>query len=99
MRAEAQYGSVTCAAYVASTLFTIRLSSYTGHELMSLLLNERETSLLQAFRRLPADAAAELTALAERLVGVGGKREVPGLIREGEVEKGKPWDEPRLRKI
>jgi hypothetical protein len=34
---------------------------------MELLLNPRETSLLQAFRRLPPDAADELTALAERL--------------------------------
>ncbi|MGA2881295.1 MAG: hypothetical protein ABSG13_20290 [Bryobacteraceae bacterium] len=34
---------------------------------MELPLNARETSLLQAFRRLPPDAAAELTALVERL--------------------------------
>jgi hypothetical protein len=34
---------------------------------MGPLLNEREASLLQAFRRLPPDAAVELTALAERL--------------------------------
>jgi hypothetical protein len=33
-------------------------------------LNARETSLLQAFRRLPPDAATELTALAERLAAL-----------------------------
>ena len=33
-------------------------------------LNEREASLLQAFRRLPPDAAAELTALVERLAAL-----------------------------
>jgi len=37
---------------------------------MEPLLNARETSLLQAFRRLPPDAAAELTALAERLAAL-----------------------------
>ena len=30
-------------------------------------LNEREASLLDAFRRLPADTAMELSTLAERL--------------------------------
>jgi hypothetical protein len=33
-------------------------------------LNAREASLVQAFRRLPPDAAAELTALAERLAAL-----------------------------
>ena len=37
---------------------------------MEVLLNAREASLLQAFRRLPPDAAAELTALAERLAAL-----------------------------
>jgi hypothetical protein len=37
---------------------------------MELTLNARETSLLQAFRRLPPDAAAELAALAERLAAL-----------------------------
>ncbi len=37
---------------------------------MELSLNARETSLLQAFRRLPPDAAAELTALVERLAAL-----------------------------
>lgn len=34
---------------------------------MELHLNSREASLVEAFRRLPPDAAAELAALAERL--------------------------------
>jgi hypothetical protein len=37
---------------------------------MELQLDPREMSLLQAFRRLPPDAAAELTALAERLAAL-----------------------------
>jgi hypothetical protein len=37
---------------------------------MELQLNARETSLVQAFRRLPPNAAAELTALAERLAAL-----------------------------
>jgi hypothetical protein len=34
---------------------------------MEIGLDARETSLVAAFRRLPPDAAAELSALAERL--------------------------------
>jgi hypothetical protein len=34
---------------------------------MELQLNEREALLVGAFRRLPPDAATELSALAERL--------------------------------
>lgn len=34
---------------------------------MEMQLNPREASLVEAFRRLPPDAAAELSALAERL--------------------------------
>jgi hypothetical protein len=37
---------------------------------MELQLSARETSLVQALRRLPPDAAAELTALAERLASL-----------------------------
>jgi hypothetical protein len=37
---------------------------------MEPVLNPREASLLQAFRRLPQDAAAELTALLERLAAL-----------------------------
>jgi len=39
-------------------------------------LNARETSLLEAFRRLPPGAAAELTALAERLAALGSNTEI-----------------------
>jgi hypothetical protein len=34
---------------------------------MEMQLNEREASLVEAFRRLPPGAATELSALAERL--------------------------------
>ncbi len=34
---------------------------------MEMQLNEREASLVDAFRRLPPDTATELSALAERL--------------------------------
>jgi hypothetical protein len=34
---------------------------------MEMRLNERETCLLDAFRRLPPDTATELSALVERL--------------------------------
>jgi len=34
---------------------------------MEMLLDPREASLVEAFRRLPPDTAAELSALAERL--------------------------------
>lgn len=37
---------------------------------MELQLNARETSLVEALRRLPPSAAAELTALAERLAAL-----------------------------
>ncbi len=37
---------------------------------MEVLLNAREATLLQAFRRLPPDAATELTALSERLAAL-----------------------------
>jgi hypothetical protein len=37
---------------------------------MGLPLNAREMSLVEAFRRLPPDAAAELTALVKRLAAL-----------------------------
>lgn len=37
-------------------------------------LNEREASLVEAFRRLAPDAAAELSALAERLAALTPNR-------------------------
>ena len=36
-------------------------------------LNEREASLVDAFRRLPPDTASELSALAERLADLAPK--------------------------
>ncbi|HVO97342.1 MAG TPA: hypothetical protein VMT15_04715 [Bryobacteraceae bacterium] len=43
---------------------------------MELQLSAREASLVEAFRRLPPDAAAELTALAERLASLHPKARV-----------------------
>jgi hypothetical protein len=40
---------------------------YTVYKDMEMQLNEREASLVDAFRRLPPDAATELSALAARL--------------------------------
>jgi hypothetical protein len=37
---------------------------------MEMELNEREASLVDAFRRLPPDTATELSALAQRLAEV-----------------------------
>jgi len=39
-------------------------------------LNERESSLLAAFGRLPQDAASELSALAERLAELAPNRRI-----------------------
>ena len=39
-------------------------------------LNAREASLVEAFRRLPPDAAAELSALAERLATLAPDRKI-----------------------
>ena len=39
-------------------------------------LNERESSLLNAFRRLPPETAVELFALAERLAGLAPNRRI-----------------------
>ena len=44
--------------------------SQTAPGIMEPQLNERESSLVQAFRRLPPNAASELTALAERLAAL-----------------------------
>ena len=43
---------------------------------MEMQLNPLEASLVEAFRRLPADAAAELSALAERLAGLTPNRRI-----------------------
>jgi hypothetical protein len=43
---------------------------------METQLNEREASLLAAFRRLPPDTATELSALVERLAELAPKRKI-----------------------
>ena len=39
-------------------------------------LNAREVSLVESFRRLPPDTAAELSALAERLASLAPDRKI-----------------------
>ena len=43
---------------------------------MQMQLNAREASLVDAFRRLPPDAARELTALAQRLAELAPNRNI-----------------------
>lgn len=43
---------------------------------MEVQINEREAALLEAFRRLPAETAAELSELAQRLAGVAPGRKI-----------------------
>jgi hypothetical protein len=43
---------------------------------MEMQLNPQEASLVEAFRRLPADTAAELSALAERLATLTPNRRI-----------------------
>jgi hypothetical protein len=43
---------------------------------MEMQLNSLEASLVEAFRRLPPDAAAELSALAERLAAISPNRKI-----------------------
>ena len=43
---------------------------------MEMQLNEREASLVAAFRRLPPDTATELSALAERLAQLAPNRRI-----------------------
>jgi hypothetical protein len=43
---------------------------------MEMQLNAREASLVEDFRRLPQDAAAEFAALAERLAGLAPNRKI-----------------------
>ena len=50
--------------------------SYTDYRVMEMQLNAQEASLVEAFRRLPPDAAAELSALAERLAGLTPNRKI-----------------------
>jgi hypothetical protein len=57
---------------------------------MELPLNAREASLVQAFRRLPPDAAAELTALAERLAA---------LRPDNKIDWSDSWSEVDLKEF
>jgi len=43
---------------------------------METLLNSEEASLLAAFRRLPPDAAGELSRLVERLAALAPERKI-----------------------
>ena len=43
---------------------------------MEMQLNEREASLVDAFRRLPLETATELSALAERLAELAPNRRI-----------------------
>ena len=43
---------------------------------MEILLNSQEASLLTAFRRLPPDAAGELSRLVERLAALAPERRI-----------------------
>ncbi len=43
---------------------------------METLLNSQEASLLTAFRRLPPDAAGELSRLVERLAALAPERKI-----------------------
>ncbi len=43
---------------------------------MEILLSSKETSLLTAFRRLPPDAAGELSQLIERLAALAPDRKI-----------------------
>ena len=43
---------------------------------MEILLNSQEATLLTAFRRLPPDAAGELSRLVERLAALAPERKI-----------------------
>lgn len=53
-------------------------------------ISAREEALLEAFRRLPADAAAELSALAQRLAVLA-----PGTV----IDWSDAWSEEDLREF
>ena len=52
------------------------IGRYTGCRDMEMQLNEREASLVDAFRRLPPDTATELSALAVRLAELAPNRKI-----------------------
>ena len=49
---------------------------YTSVCIMEMLVNSQEASLLSAFRRLPPDAAMELSRLIERLATLAPDRKI-----------------------
>jgi len=55
---------------------------------MEMQLNPREESVVDVFRRLPADTAAELSALAERLAT---------LSERGRVDWSDSWSDEDLQ--
>jgi hypothetical protein len=57
---------------------------------MEMQLDARETSLVAAFRRLPPDAAAELSALAERLATIAPN---------GKIDWSDSWSDEDLKEF
>jgi hypothetical protein len=55
---------------------------------MEMQLDPREATLVEAFRRLPPNAAAELSALAERLAT---------LAPDGRIDWSDSWSDEDLR--
>ena len=53
-----------------------RMGKYTRLRAMDLVLNPREASLVNAFRKLPPETAAELSALIERLAATAPDRKI-----------------------
>ena len=49
---------------------------YNRSRIMEILLNSQEESLLTAFRRLPPEAAGELSRLIERLADLAPSRKI-----------------------
>lgn len=69
-------GSATNQQSELTNRFPVTRQPYTVYEGMEMQLNPREASLVEAFRRLPPDTAAELSALAERLATVAPNRSI-----------------------
>src|ERR1035441_1428423 len=63
---------------------------YTGYEEIKVQISAREEILLEAFRRLPAEAANELSALAQRLAT---------LTPVTKVDWSDSWSDADLREI
>jgi hypothetical protein len=63
---------------------------YTGYEEIKVQISAREEILLEAFRRLPAEAANELSALAQRLATL-----TPGTT----VDWSDSWSDADLREF